>query len=524
VAAWPAPGLLGSSAAAAWVDPPPEKKNAPEKKAVPRKPTPRVPPARTATPADPLDAALEEIERGLDEAWRKGDQWGVSEGLSKGWDVSPHWGRETALKVIETGAPGFRPVAAAVLADRADVDTLVAATQHLDERKFPDERRLFVRRLGKASKEEHDKAAREAGLFLLDKDHGVKMAAVGSIADLGDVSLLEPVLARLGEVPSQREHPQENDQGLVDTAVYGALRTLAGLRPVRSSEVGEWWRSGGVPLENKDEQRPDDSKEGKGENPDDDSGAAKPLAEIKEGRRGGRLYYLTPSFDLYYRIGTSEEAPTGELSVRAWSRSAERSVKRAVDAAEPILGRMHLPVVRLYLADERNFPPLGGRSNFGGHASGNEVVLRLDRVQALSSNLVHEYVHVMHLASYQDQPRWMAEGLAESLTRSGDKTTWSGARVTHQGLDKEVDKGAFTQSVQWDAGGSGDNREAIRYALSYLCIDYLRFGGFAAPSERLAFLMGRLERHETPARALEQLYGVSVKELDERVKAWVRGM
>jgi hypothetical protein len=484
----------------------------PAKKPAPKKTLPPAPKKqpRDAAAEEAKDKAdnerrkmLAEVTRELDKAWRAGDQAAVEDGLNRGWTIDERWGKDNALKVVQTGAPGFRPVGAAVLARRGDAPTLVIAADHLDERKYPDERRLFVRRLSKSGEEQQPEIVKDLKRFLADKDPGVKLAAIGALADLGDAAALRLLAERAGEVPAQRESFNANDQGLIDMHLYGALRSIADLRPLRSSDVAAWYDKG-APIPKRQKFDPEEMR-------------------IVEGKRGGRKYYETPTFDLYYRIGAEDDAPSGALGVRPFTRASEGAVRAALAASQAIFGVPHLPIIRLYIADERQFQAIGGQANFGGVAKGNEIVLRLGRNETMSMTLAHEYVHIIHSAHYQDQPRWMSEGLAESLTLSPDESVWNGARVARLNLRKEVEAGVFSEITQWDTGGSGDAKEGIRYSLAHIAIDTLRHTGFAAPEERLAFLMGRLERKENAARALEQLYGMNLRELDDRVRGWLSG-
>lgn len=448
-----------------------------------------------------LPGSLREIQDGLDAAWRDKDQHRVQRLLEHAWALDREWARDATFGLVRGKDAGLQPVGLAVFARRASAQELIAAAEALRGPEGVDARRMLVRRLGAhRSKEVREPVVRAIRGFLRDSEPVVRAAAAQALADLGDEANLDLIAGLLQEPPAQRNRQDGDNQSIVNMAMYGAVRTLAGLRPRQAREVADYLRG---------------ARERRAE-PFDESAA--PV----EGRRAGDRYLESPSFDVYYRIGRGGEAPeSGYLAWKSLVPLAEEAAKLASEACEPIFGPSHMPIIRLYIADEQQYMALGGRSNLGGTASGNQIVVRTMPARQFRGVLAHEYVHIIHAANYKDQPRWISEGLAESLTRSARASQWTPERVAAANIEREVRQGAVSNAMQWVSGASGDSREGERYALSHVVVDFLRFGGFAAPEERLAMLMGRLSRREAPGRSVEELYGGTARQLDQRLLEWL---
>lgn len=448
-----------------------------------------------------LPGTAREARAALDAAWRTGDQRRIQRLLEHAWTLEREWARDATYALVEGKDAGLRPVGLAVFARRATAPELIAAAEALRGPESVDARRMLVRRLGAhRSREVREPVVRAIRGFLRDSEPMVRAAAALALADLGDEANLDLIAGLLQEPPAHRNRQDSDNQSIVNMAMYGAARTLAGLRPRQSRDVADYLRG---PRERRAEPF--------------DEGAA-PV----EGRRAGDRYFEAPSFDVYYRIGRGGESPeSGHLAWKSLVPLAEEAAQLAMEACEPIFGPTHMPIIRLYIADEQQYMALGGRSNLGGTASGNQIVVRTMPARQLRGVLAHEYVHIIHSANHKDQPRWISEGLAESLTRSTRASQWTPERVAAANIEREVRQGAVSNAMQWVSGASGDSREGERYALSHLVVDYLRFGGFAAPDERLAMLMGRLSRREPPARAVEELYGGTARQLDQRLLEWL---
>jgi len=145
----------------------------------------------------------------------------------------------------------------------------------------------------------------------------------------------------------------------------------------------------------------------------------------------------------------------------------------------------------------------------------------VESAPVVASVLAHEYVHIIHSANYEDQPRWMAEGLAESLSKSRGESMLALAPIGQRGpvLARARAGPATRVTARRTGGNSGEDTELYRDA--YSLVDFLRFGQFSTPNARLHGLTGRLPRGETADRAFQGAFGLSVKELDRLLPAWL---
>jgi hypothetical protein len=251
------------------------------------------------------------------------------------------------------------------------------------------------------------------------------------------------------------------------------------------------------------------------------------MAERRTAEHEGFTLLQTPNFDVGWRFAglrVAEQGPPqgGFLGWPEFGRMVEETAAVAMENAEGIFGPVRLPHLRVYVAEPRLASALGVPPGFGGQQESYGYVVRADMAEVMYPVMVHEFVHVIHNTQFEEVPRWLAEGLGESLTLSARESVWTMARAQRLRIDREVQRGVASTIVQWDAAASSDEREGTRYAMAHLLVDYLRYGGFAAPDERLYMLLGRLSRRESTQRAIEEVYGMSVRELDDAVRAWVQ--
>jgi hypothetical protein len=439
----------------------------------------------------------------MDAAWRIRDHAGLNEALERAFDVDPAAARQWAFDTIMNGSHAQRAVGAGVLAELGEADALAAAARALPARGFHDERRWLIRGLAAKPPEQARPLARA---FLSDREPVIRLAAAQTLAALADAGAVGELLPQMRGPPALRSTFDDSDAGLLSAAAFGLVHAATDLRPQREGDVQAWW--------SRHREAPDRAP------------GPRPAALLEgppvTGRFQGRDVFFSPAFDVQLRVSGWAWPGTGELSWPEFRDLAEGTAADSIARARPIFGPMALPPVRLILADQRQFSALTSASWFGGQASGNQIVLRLDRPEVLRPVLTHEHVHVIHAMSFRRQPRWILEGVAESLTISGpERGVWTRARVERLGLENLLDRGVFTETLAWTSGPSSDSREAQRYAMSHLVVDYMRFGPFARGDERVAFLMGRLSRGEPSRQAVERLFERTVAELDEDVRDWV---
>jgi hypothetical protein len=122
---------------------------------------------------------------------------------------------------------------------------------------------------------------------------------------------------------------------------------------------------------------------------------------------------------------------------------------------------------------------------------------------------------------YDDQPRWMSEGLAMSLAAAPTQVRKRAYPARGSDEEKALVRGVFTDLAAWTGGPSSDTREALRYTMSQYAIDYLRAGGFSCPNLRLNVLMGKLSRKIPAGQALTQIYGRDLRQLDQDLVRWL---
>jgi hypothetical protein len=426
--------------------------------------------------------------------------------LEKAWKDSPDTARDLCGAMLTSETTTLQPLAAELICKHAPAEDLARAARGLSPSGFPDARRMLVRALGTKDKETAAKLAEE---FLDDRDPMVRAAAILACADLGDTESLGTYIRRLQTPPAYVSSWDGGKDGVLEMAMQGAVRVLTGLRPTVVRDVTAWWG---------------------GERPE-----AKPFPDAAEellsGTCRGQRYFSTPNFDVYLHVkGVEAPAMTGAVGADGqpnpltWAvltEALEGASASACKAAGPIFGPVRLPVIRALVCDDRQFAPHAGLSYMGGVSRGNEVVLRLQSALAMRATMTHEMIHVIQGASYEDEPRWLSEGLAESLSRSRERTIWSATRVRSAGLDDWIDHGGVSEAIGWSSGAASGEREARRYALAHLVVDFLRFGGWSAPSARLTYLLGAMDRGVPPAQAIEAIYGAKPRELDGRLRRWL---
>jgi hypothetical protein len=473
----------------------------------------------------------------LDDAWTASKWTEVESLLNSAWKSDPAFAKQKLEQLIKTGDGFARPLAAAVYAKHAPIPDLAALAKKLPMSGFHDERRLLIRSIGPraaaAAKaiehdDERDKAIELLKPFVDDQDLTVSAAAILSLADLGRPEAIGLFIHKINDVPAIANNPPDGDHNVLSRAMNGALRTLApDLKPKSVNDIKDWWIDrGGTIAAPKNSKPKADAKPGAkpASKPKESS---KPAAKEKENADNGpdtwngQKFYPTDHFHVFYRIGSAADAPTdSDLAFAKISESFESAAIAAEQAFEPVVGPVHTPVCRLFFCDATQFSAKAKNAFFAGVTGGNEIVLKAAMPKSIQSTLCHEYIHYIHQSSYANLPRWVAEGLATSYSQSGAESNVRGLASQNAAMRDIVDHGAFTEMLNWNSGGSTDSKEGARYATAHLCIDYLRFGGFGAADTRIAFLLGRISRREQGRAAIEAVYGLDIKDLDQQLNDW----
>jgi hypothetical protein len=460
------------------------------------------------TSSEEPGADVRALKTTFEDQWKK-LLWNEAEAtLQSIYAADAPQGHALATTLLTSGTYSARPLAAGALARHATISQLADLARRLSPVQAPDERRLLVRALGSRAKDvtTNQEVIIAAKAFVDDADAGVAAAAILCLADTGDRSTIGAFIHRLVDVPATSNSASDNDRQILACATMGAFETLSGERPQNINEAKAWW--------NRNRDRDPSPVAPSRKNPDEPS----------TGKFGGQTYYPTDKFNVFYRIGSSQKpADDGPLSLRVVEAALQNSAREATEAFAPVVGRPHIPTMRLYLCDPIQFNAKAGNASFAGVTRGYEVVIKADMPRSMPTTIWHEYIHVIHNCNFVNQPRWLAEGIAMSFTLSSRTPGGRTGITLDQGQQPAPQTGAFTDMINWNSGGSGDSKEASRYATAHLCVDYLRFGGFGASNERLAFLMGQISRRKSAKSALETTYGRSIKDLDAGLRAWAAG-
>jgi len=445
-----------------------------------------------------------ELRRALDDAWRRGAQRRVETILTGAFASDPLAARDLCYGLVTGNDTSATPLGAVMLSRHLRPSDLADAARALDQVRYPDERRRLVRAIGvRGAKEEDTRSVLDLlRPFLRDRDFLVRAGAAGAMADLGRPEAVADLAGSIEQIPAYVNADTVDEREIFRRAACGAVRTLTGLRPRTVAEVRTWLV--------------------------ETSGGTRSLpkrthpAGVETDAWNGQEFAISPGFDVYLRVAGMTRAPAdGPLAWNALVKNAEAGRRAACASLVRVAGGpVHEPIPRLYLCDAREFSARAGVTFFQGVTKSNEIVIKLDPPAALAGTMAHEYIHWVHQNLYNDQPRWLSEGLATSFSGSGRSSVWK-QRSPEGEMKKMVERGVFTELFNWNSGGSSDSREASRYALSHLAIDFLRFGEFSVSEERLAFFMGRIARKESPTRALRATYGIDAKSMDRAVVAWL---
>jgi hypothetical protein len=442
------------------------------------------------------DDPTREIVRRMSKAALANNNFELHAALAELWTIDPKRAGRACVDLILKGDPHERPIAMELLGESATAEQLVAVVEMLNINQHADERRWLLRRVG---------AKEDASLdmllpYLRDQDKYVQISAILSMADLGDLEAMRDLARAMPPAPSQSKWSGDKSD-MVMMAKYGAVRTLTGLRPGSSTDVRRWLSANARAL---------------------DTLAPPPPPDPAESFEFDNRTLQTPSLDIRFAAENYADV-IKRAQIGSWAEFAvamERSIEYSSRSAAPIFGAIHLPVIELILADQRTIAQYGGTSRgYLGFALGDRISMMFRDWTFVQGTLAHEYIHIIHSAHYEDQPRWLSEGLAESLTRSPTDSVWK--RVGPDGNRRPVRAGAgFSRSItRWDSDGSTNEPPAL-YGQAHLFVDYLRFG-FTCGDARLACLMGRLSRSDTTERAIEAVYGVSIDRMDEGLEEWL---
>lgn len=451
-------------------------------------------------------ADRQRVQAALMAAEKAVDRRPIEKALREAFAVSGDFGLDCCKVLLGGAEPADRLLAAGVVAELAEAPALARLARLLDRKAAPDERRLLVRAIGERKTPSGRERAALVDDFLKDADLMIRAAAAQALADCGRAEVIGQIVGELRMAPRQVKGWETDEQGVLQMSYYGMVATLTGGRPEGAAWVREFLKAHrGEAARAEDRQRP--------------WVAGEPAAVVIEGDE-----LRTASFDIRIAVEAMPQPRAGrEADFAMLTKTVEEAAERAREGAEKLFGRVHLPPILLVFADDKSIASQGGTSRgYFGTASGNKIVMRYtESAPVVASVLAHEYVHIIHSANYEDQPRWMAEGLAESLSKSQGESMLALAPIGQRGpILARAQAGLATRVTAWRTGGnSGEDPDL--YSDAYALVDFLRFGPFSTPNARLHGLMGRLARGETADRAFQGAYGVTLKEIDRMLPAWL---
>ncbi len=414
------------------------------------------------------------------------------------WSLHEGTAAEFCRGLITSANPMLRPLGLESMMKKGSAQRVLEAIGGLDARANSAEVAFLVRSLGPKP---FDNAEAVLKPFLESRSAMIRQAALYVLADRGEPQALGLFVKELRTAPAAKDNWGIKEADRLMSAMFGAAYTLSGMRADQGREYEQW-----LTEFSRDPAR---AAEVAKLSLADASGSPRSI------RFGSDTFYTYPMFDATVRA--SDASQTGAEVIEILSRAAEQ----ARDSAASVLGKVHMAPVRLYLADHRAFSSLASNSYMGGQAEVNRVILRIGQTSQMRQVMTHEYVHIVHSAMFERQPRWLSEGFAESVAAGSRPEPWDRERVRLLDIEKGVSDGVFSRLTGWSASASNDAREGENYRLSHLAVDFLRRGPFPAGDTRLGLLMASYSSGRNDRDAMTSAYGMDARQLDAAIRAWL---
>ncbi len=451
-----------------------------------------------------LDELAEQLEAGrqlegqIEQAWLTGDSKQAEALLDQLWQDAPAAALPMTMNLLTARNPVQRPLAVSLLKTYGTQQNILAAINSLDPRRQSPEITILVRALGSESLENPELVLAP---FLDSRDLDVRQAALYALADSASPEVIDGFVRSLSKSPVASDSWSTSDRDRLLNSQFGVAFKLTGVRADTGLDYANWL----------DVYRTDPRGAAEAARLSITDASGNPLRI----RFSSDIFQTYSMFDLTARIeATGNEIPDPKIPMLL-----ENAARLADRQAEPILGKVYVSPVRVYLADARGFASLAGNSYMGGQTRVNRVYLRFVGGSQLEALMTHEWAHVLHAAVFDKTPRWLAEGFAESVSTSSHRLDLPSLR--HRGVDKAIEKGLFSQLLSWQSGASSDSREANRYNEAKTGVDFLRFGPFTAGDTRLNLLLAHISRGRGERDALQMVYGMKIRDLDQAVRDWV---
>jgi hypothetical protein len=405
-----------------------------------------------------------------------------------------------ATRILTQGAAHQRPVAVAALVKYADAGALARIAARLRPDVFQDERRQLVRALGSRKGEGVLQAIEP---FLRDQDLLVRAAAAACIADQKDVAGVGLLLNPPPSLTDFTEIEGRGEDRLYAISAISTIRAISGVNARDTSEILDWWRSA------RSRVTPE---------------AADAKIKVPVNAR-----LATHSFEIRFNPPAAQTIFENRMHVHSdsdWNKfvqSMENAARQDRLVAGKIFGPLYTPCCRVIFATTQTVSAEGGVSEgYGAFTGEGRITVNVELYSPIywQTMFRHEYIHALHESQFVDQPRWLMEGMAVSLSESPFRSSWTPNRIRSAGLADGLRRGGVSATIDWISDAHSGNNEGASYALSGLVFDYLRFGGIPASEQRIFALMGALNRGGQARQTIESIYGCPITKLDSDLAKW----
>jgi tetratricopeptide (TPR) repeat protein len=252
---------------------------------------------------------------------------------------------------------------------------------------------------------------------------------------------------------------------------------------------------------------------------------AKPAPQSRENWRSVRTNNL-------FVIGNADAEKLRQVA--AWLEFFHSSFARLV--SRNVLNSS-VPTTVVIFRDDASFVPFkplyqGRPANISGFFQPGEdvnyIALSLDPSERDPySTAFHEYVHLHLRDNVPNAPVWLNEGLAElygSLQFSGNDALLGAPLYAYIRLlrDHELLPLATLFSIGTNSPHYNEqDKSGIFYGESWALVHYLMLGERGRPEQFKRFLQ-QVSRGETAAKAIEDSFGVTIAQLEDDLRAYVR--
>ncbi|MCL4219855.1 MAG: hypothetical protein KJZ65_00660 [Phycisphaerales bacterium] len=442
-------------------------------------------------------ASAAELEQKITDAWVTGDMKAGEALLEAAWTSDATAASTVARQLLNGQMTAQRVLGLEQLARHADVSTLLDVIRKMNSRSERLEMAILVRSLGQR---QLDNAESVLTPFVTSRDVYVRQAALYALGDAGTPRLLRMFVGEMRTAPAARDTWSDDDDDRLMSTMFGVAYKLTGLRASTGREYQEWL--------NLYESSPERAEEAARRSITAANGQPNML------RFGSNEMRTYPGFDLGYQFQRPDPSLIDDRAPRQFVEELDAVCKRA----EPVLGRVHAAPIRIYVGDDGGFSALVGNRAVAGQAEVNVIYIRHGPLPTMRAVLARTYGHILQDAMYADQPRWLSDGFA--LSMSSPESRWTMSTVRSANIDAAVQQGVFRRLIGWGGQATADVRDQENYQLSRLAVDFLRSGPYPAGNTRLRLVMGRISTGMSDREALAEFYA-HPDDLDRQILEWL---